>query len=229
MTTRDLEDRWIAYKDAEKLGLRRQALNLLDEVIEMAKNLPAEQCRSWVEELACQIVDQDLDQPVRAPLFKNLILPVLREGLNLGRAGCARWLADLGKPYPRVLSSHLPREFQTPRDLLRQALRLDPDDARACQLLIAEELEGIAYSLHELPSAVLCGPNAATVEECDEMLEDLHEFEKLVTEHGVREQHKALIEKAGFHYRLYKLHLQEPTGLSFPERLLETPHKPRPV
>jgi hypothetical protein len=66
-------------------------------------------------------------------------------------------------------------------------------------------LEGLRYSMHELPAGVLWNPNAATSKQCAELMNDLHRFEELSKTLGI-EQNK-FIEDCRWHLEHYPHYL----------------------
>lgn len=126
----------------------------------------------------------------------------------------------------------LPEALQKPRSLFRLALIHDPNDSAARRHLIRSELEGIEYSVHELPYGVLYS-GGASVEECGIMLDDLQQLGALLQLEGLTERYRTVVEYARFHYQAYRDYLLNHPGRGF-AWLLETgtwgtpPERPQP-
>ena len=90
---------------------------------------------------------------------------------------------------------------------MREALAVDPDDARARSMLIKALRWRLEYSLHELPAGVLYEQDAATIEQCRDLQNELDEFENLAAVHGVFAEHKDLIAACRYHYETYPAYL----------------------
>jgi hypothetical protein len=65
------------------------------------------------------------------------------------------------------------------------------------------------YVLHELPAGVLYGDDGATIKECDQLLVELSDYERLAMELGGDNQDRELITDARFHIPAYRRYLLE--------------------
>ena len=65
------------------------------------------------------------------------------------------------------------------------------------------------YALHELPAGVLYGHDGATIEQCDELLVELSDYERLAMEFGAEEEDRELIAQSRFHIPAYRRYLLE--------------------
>ena len=61
------------------------------------------------------------------------------------------------------------------------------------------------YTLHELPTGVLYGANGATIEECDELIEEIKKYE--IQCNKLQLDENELIEECKFYYQAYKAYL----------------------
>lgn len=95
---------------------------------------------------------QDHPIPLRMAFLSDIVLPVLVNGKSARRNDCARWLGQLLAGVPSLEKHELlaPRvpDF---REMMEEAIALDPADDRARRLLLRCLVRGIGYSLHELP------------------------------------------------------------------------------
>jgi hypothetical protein len=203
----DLEVTWQRYLEEEKNGVRTEALRLLDRFVGALLTQAPSLRRSWAMHIAATIVDEGIDLPVRFPLFRRVLLPVLVDGVNRHESGCARWLAAFESMLYHSLPTGLSPELESRTGLLREAIRLDPSDKRALEQLIASEASYLDYTLHELPTGVLYGRNGATLEQCEKLLDGLGEFESHIHQSGQTYQYQELVNECRLHYQAYRQYL----------------------
>ena len=218
----DLEVTWQRYLEEEKNGVRTEALRQLDRFVDALLTQPPSLRRSWAMHIAATLVDEGIDVPVRFPLFRRVLLPVLVEGVNRHGPGCARWLAAFESMLYHSLPTGLPPELESRTGLLREAIRLDPSDQRALEQLIASEASYFNYTLHELPTGVLYGHNGATLEQCEKLLDGLKEFETHVHQSEQALQYQELVNECRFHYQAYRQYLMTNRETTSYERYLQT-------
>jgi hypothetical protein len=180
----------------------------LDRFIDALLESPQATWHAWAKRTAAAVSDQGIETPVRFPLFRRVLLPALADGVRREEPGCARWLESFHQLMSHVKESGLPAALASPYGLLREALRLDPYDARARRRLIDLFVGYFEYSLHELPTGVLYGTDGATAAQCEELSRDLDEFRVLVTAAGETEQFAGLIAECDFHFRTYAEYLR---------------------
>lgn len=201
----NIERAWVAYEAAERDRIRDVYLAKLGELIQVLKSLPEAQRFAWARSLAKQSVDEAAATPVRIPLFREVLFPALRAGLQAREPGCARWLAGFAQLLYKSAEcqGQLDPEHRGEAGLLREALRVDPLDTRARARLITSMTGALNYALHELPAGVLYGHDGATIEQCAELRADLDELESLVTAHGTRAEYEDLINDCRYHFTAY--------------------------
>ncbi|MDQ6436536.1 hypothetical protein RB623_21000 [Mesorhizobium sp. LHD-90] len=156
------ERAWAVYVGAEKSGSRAEKLSTLDALgVELIAARP-EGRRQFVESWCLAFLDGDAVSPLslgngqwmRLPLFRAVFRPVLESGRLEGRAGYARWSAQLHGLFSRPEGAYRPYE-PSAKALLREALQVDPGDIRARALLIEDLLSDVDYYCHELPAGLL--------------------------------------------------------------------------
>src|SRR6185436_8594182 len=109
---------------------------------------------------------------------------------------------------------------------LLRAVQEDPTDIRAKQRLLMLMRSRFDYVLHELPSGVLYGHDGATKEECDELITELSDYERLAQELGFDDADRELISEAQFHVPAYKRYLSERNRyLSYARYLSDHPRR----
>jgi hypothetical protein len=212
MISPEIEQLWAAYVDSEKIRIRAESVRALERFIDAVVALPAVAWHPWARELAERVVDKKYDLPIRLPLFRAVIFPALRAGLDGSMPGCARWLAGLANLLYKspACQEQLPQDLQSEWGLLVRAIRDDPTDLRAKKRLLQEMRYHCDYAVHEVPSGVLYGNHSASIAECDELLADLDAYEKLAQELGPEEEDLELIEEARFHIPAYRDYLSQP-------------------
>ncbi|MBN8628196.1 MAG: hypothetical protein J0M17_22180 [Planctomycetes bacterium] len=198
---------WQHFLDAEKKHDRRASLSALNRFIDALLGEDQATWHSWAYDLAAKIWDAKVDIPIRYPLVTRVLLPALNEGALNGVQGCLRWLAVCGRG--SQLDARLPEHLRTPVGLLKEAIRIDPNDRIARNRLLEIWAPTFEYSLHELPAGVLYGHNGATIAECGELLEFLDEFRTYAAELEQPSRYSSLIADCDLHFRCYRSYLQQ--------------------
>jgi len=205
---RRLQEQLEKYQRAEADRIRSVLSAELETFIAMLLQSECTEYRKWVCELSHQIIDEKNEFPVRMPLFEKIIFPVLYEDFKSKKPNSARWLSGYSqliyksKVVKRVLGEEFTEEY-----FLRKAIEHDPADIISKEKLIAVIAQQLEYSIHEVPYGVLWGHNGTSVEECDELVLSLSEFEKMVADMPFHKDYKELISECGFHFREYKNYL----------------------
>ena len=200
---------WNQYLHEERSGVRRTALTRLDAFIAALLQEPSTVWTEWARALAAASADDSLDVPVRMPLFRQVFLPALTAGVRHGEPGAARTLACFGHLLVHGLPTDLPPALEARAGLLREAVRVDPGDVRALNLLVEDEARYFTFTLHELPSGVLYGMNGATCEQCAELLCAVDAFDELTRRIPGGARYGALIRECRFHYAHYAQYLNQ--------------------
>lgn len=200
---------WEAYLAEEKDGVRFKALILLDAFIASLLAQHESVWQTWAIALSEEVMNHQRRIPVRMPLFRFVIFPALHSWLIGGSGAAARLLAGFSQS---LYNSHhclnqLPRELQTEYGLLLEAIKRDSSDLRSKCRLRPIFRNRFHYVLHELPSGVLFGWDAATDEECCELLEKLAQYSKLCEEIGWEDYDRVLIADASFYIHAYRDYL----------------------
>jgi hypothetical protein len=93
----------------------------------------------------------------------------------------------------RRLWDGLPESAQTPLALLRHAERWSPDDKQVLAALVASDVDGFNYAMHEIPAGILYGLDGASAAECQELLEDLQLLEQRLLKLGWQSKYATTI------------------------------------
>jgi len=199
---------WEQYLDAEASGLRGRALEALGRFIETFRSLPTDARRTWALGLAQAVADEEATVPIRTPLFRDVLRPILEDGVRQGEAGCARWLAHHDVLLIQCGGSSLPESLRNSIALLKEALRVDSTDALARRRLVEANARYMTHTLHELPAGVLFEGDRATLGQCHELLALLAEFWEHLTVLGLQHEYAELVRECDHHYRAYAEYLR---------------------
>jgi hypothetical protein len=202
----ECERLWAAYLAAERDRVRAVTMPALDAFLDALLAQAPTTWKQWAKDLAREVADEGADWPVRFPLFRRALLPALTEGLTAREHGPARWLASFDQLLNHVMGE-LPAELRSAEALLKEALRVDPNDHRARRMLVERVAWYLEYTLHELPRGVLFGNDGATADECGELVELLGEFRKDAERLGDTSRYVELIADCDLHFRAYREYL----------------------
>lgn len=164
----------------ERSGSRAEKLSTLDAFISELISGSPEGRRGFVESWCAAFLDGDAvselslgdGEWMRLPLFRSVFRQILETRRSEKRAGYARWSAQLHGLFSRPEGGYGQYELSA-KALLREALQVDPADARARALLIEDILSDVEYDCHELPYGLLVKAEA--------LLKDISEVEKLLS------------------------------------------------
>ncbi len=203
-------EHWNEYLDAENRGTRNQKLGSLDRFIGSLLDLPKETWTDWAITLCLLHETGKAPIPIRQQLFVKVLFPAMMHSWKSGTAGSLRLMAGFFDHVYRCRTCirEIPEELQSPELLLREELRLNPNDQCAGLMLVSSMAGYLAHTLHELPDGVLYGMDGASISECVELTEYIVEFQELVDRFGVRDNYRELIHDATFHFNAYCAYLQ---------------------
>lgn len=215
---------WEAYVESERVRVRQDSVTTLQSFIEALTQLPADVTHSWAREFSANVIDKHEQIPVRLPLFRDVLFPALLDGLERSVPGCARWLAGFAQLLHKSpsCSEQLPENQRSEYGLLLRAVQDDPQDASAKKRLLVVMRGHFEYALHELPSGVLYGHDGATIEQCDELLHELADYERLAQETGSETIDSELLATARFHIPAYRRYLLDRKSYASCEQYLST-------
>ncbi len=199
---------WAAYVDAERQRVRQESLGALERFIDAARAADAAEVRAWAAAFARESVEGRDRTPVRLPLFRDVLFPALLAGHAAGDAESTWLLSRFGQLLYQSpeCARLLPERERSEHGLLLALRRIAPSHARGRDRLLALLADRFDFALHELPSAVLYGMDAASPEGCAEMLDELRFFQDLAAEAGSAE-YDELIADARFHVEAYRDYL----------------------
>ncbi len=208
--TAEVDEHWTRYLEAEDRGQRSDALAQLADVVDALRRVSAEERNVWAMELAVGVADGQVDLPLRMPLWVDVIVPALLDGLARGdgaaHRACALLFQRLAKGPTRL--AVLPSDLRHPMALLERALEIDPDDARSGLELVGLMARYLDYAVHEVPVGVLWDTSSATAAQCGELLDDLSRFRQLSQCYTPDADYSGLVERCQFHFEKYRDYLE---------------------
>ena len=141
---------------------------------------------------------------IRHPFFLRVIYPVLSKGVEDNNMEAIKQLIKLFDYYGNFQNLTNDNKY-TIWSLLTKGLQLSPFDKELLTIYESRQEDYFDYTLHELPSGVLYGSNGATIEQCDELLSDLADYEEVCRKLNLDRQE--LISNCKLYYNSYKSYL----------------------
>tara|TARA_R110002049_G_scaffold305056_3_gene501124 strand:+ start:81957 stop:82634 length:678 start_codon:yes stop_codon:yes gene_type:complete len=206
-------DLWNAYLETENLRFRSERNIALDRFLDSFATLPLATQREWALQF---VTDPDFEAlTIRMPLFRRVLLPLVRTAVDDRVPRCAHWLSKHAHLIYKCRDTirDLPDTY-TEHGLLLTALDHDETDDNSRRRLVELIANQMEYTLHELPAGVLYGHNGATVSECREMQAELDDFVVHATRLGVTDTYADLISDCRFHDTQYGKYLADRRGVT---------------
>jgi hypothetical protein len=196
---------WQQYLAFETQGLRPQAHRGLEDFIRALRQLAPERREAFLEHFCTLVVDQKQEVPLEEPLFSEMLAPYLITQY-LAQSPAAPWwiaaFADQFNATPKY-REELGVEYVSELVMLREAMTRNPANLAVQRRLLEVMAKLNDYSIHEVPSGVLYGPNGASIAECQEMLEDITEFRQLAQNTGLLQDYEQRIDNWEFYFKAY--------------------------
>jgi hypothetical protein len=179
---------WNQYVALERQGLRRPAIQALGAFVAAVSRYAQERKEAWVFSFCQAVLDEEEDPhaaarlPVRTPLVRDLVFPVLLAAYRRRARGAARWLARYHWAQSLCAAEVVAGFDETYRGLLEIAMREDPHDERTRRLLTDDWLR----SCEELPGDVLRASLAQAADRPalrDALIRRLHDWFVHLTHH----------------------------------------------
>ena len=190
------------YIDIESNTFRTDKIKKLDELITNIRQsgftLSLADTLSIVEHLTQNNIT------IRHPLFLHVIYPVLTKAIdqeNIDAIKSLLHLVDYFGGYYKLIKDNRFLKW----GLLTKGLQLKPDDHELLTRYEKEQRDYFEYTLHELPSGVLYENNGASIPQCEELLNEISEYEKVCKKLQIDQQE--LIDECKFYYTSHKDYL----------------------
>jgi len=160
----ELYEQFISLKET---GRRAEAKVVLDEFIASFQSLGEKAV--WVRAF---LERQEFEDKIRHEIYEELVFPVLLEGYSRKDAWSVCNLAKTSQNLYAAKSLHAAVEFRSEFQFLAEAYELEPTE-QIRKYLLDRQIRGFHYSQHEWPAGILYGSNGASLNECDEILQDV--------------------------------------------------------
>lgn len=141
---------------------------------------------------------------IRQPVFASIIYPPLDQGVVSGDINAVKALIRLSS-YMHNHQKYTKHYKYSVSGLVDAGLKISPYDKELLGWYEKNTRDYLLYTLHELPSGVLYGVDGASVEECDELIFLVAEYESACEKLSV--EYKEMIAKCRFYYLAYKKYL----------------------
>ncbi|MFL5742597.1 MAG: hypothetical protein ACJ75B_20405 [Flavisolibacter sp.] len=141
---------------------------------------------------------------IRHPFFLYVIYPVLVKGIEGDDIQAIKQLITLFDYYGNFQNLTSDNKYTT-WALLTKGLQLSPLDKDLLGIYERLQENYFDYTLHELPTGILYSADGATIEQCDELLNDLSDYEDVCKKLNVDRQE--LIKNCKLYYNSYKSYL----------------------
>ena len=155
-----------------------------------------------VSYLTNHLIDKEIK--IRQPFFSKIIYPVLSHEVDLDNIDAIKLmlkLLNILMGLQELTNNHKYSYSQ----LIERGLSLQPNDK---ELLENRELtlrNYISYTNHEVPIGVLYDNDGASIENCDELLNTLKQYETICSK--LKVDNSELTNEAEFYYKAYKDYL----------------------
>ena len=141
---------------------------------------------------------------VRQAFFNEVIHPILSRQIEEEKLEAIKLMIKLEQhliAYQGITKNY----HYTAAELINKGLQFAPDDKELLQMYEVKTANYLNYSIHEVPIGIIYGNNGATIEQCDELLELVNEYEQVCKKLGL--DRKELIDDCKYFYSLYKEYL----------------------
>ena len=160
----ELYEQFISLKE---MGRRAEAKVVLDEFIASFQSFGEKAV--WVRAF---LERQEFEDKIRHEIYEQLVFPVLLEGYSRKDVWSVFNLAKTSQNLYAAKSLHAVVEFRSEFQFLIEAYELEPTE-QVRKYLLDRQIRGFHYSQHEWPAGILYGSNGASLDECDEILQEV--------------------------------------------------------
>ena len=141
---------------------------------------------------------------IRQPIFLNVFYPTLTTEIEKNNVEAIKAFIRLIEYYGNYHNLRIDNRFSV-WQLLEQGLRLSPNDTELLRQYEEKQRDYFEYTLHEIPTGVLYGSDGATIEQCEELLNDLTKYKEVCEK--LKVDNEELITDCEFYYSSYKDYL----------------------
>lgn len=154
----------------QSLGQKNKATKSLRDFISSFESI--EEIDNWVWANLADL-SSNSNARVRHEIFHELIYPVLKSGYNKGDFTSTLWLAKLIQNVYQMAKIHEELVGVSEMELLRKCHTLEPENNEVRLLLLECIVKVLQYSEHEWPRGILYSHDGATLEQCEEIAEEI--------------------------------------------------------
>lgn len=233
-----MNDIWNEYNHVRITGDKKKANKLLFDFIEYLKQQDKKDIHLFVDDICGQILDLDhellsnngtdvSDKEIRIqhPLFKEVILPILKEEYKKNNPKYIKWIGQFEQFFysDRNSTEAFLRElnidgFFEPRFFFEKSLALDKNQ-KTLTLLLYKIAQDLNYYTHEVPMAVLATPEVlseeiATFRKFWEQSESKYDWEASLLEWELIAKHWSIYLETQVRYDNFENYLKE-NGIQF--------------
>ena len=168
------------FRDHEERGLKKQASASLRMFIKSFETKREKE--NWVWENLPSLV-KNRHSRIRHEIFHELVYPILKAGYMNSDFASTIWLGKLVQNIYQAKELHEELGWVTELNLYEKAHEIDPSNTEARLLFLKAIVAWLEYSEHEWPSGILYGNDGASLEQCDEIEDEVQRVLRLDREH----------------------------------------------
>ncbi len=142
---------------------------------------------------------------IRHPLFVNVFYPTLTSEIEKNNLEAIKSLIQLFEYYGSYQNLTNDNKFSVWK-LIELGLKIMPNDRELLRQYQEKQKNYFEYTLHELPAGVLYGSDGATIEECEDLLNQLNKYKEVCGQLNI--DNEELITECEFYYSTYKNYLK---------------------
>jgi hypothetical protein len=110
---------------------------------------------------------------IRNELFEEIVFPVLWKGYKNKDIQSMIWLTRLNQNYYQNNRIRKLMDYKSPIQIIQECYEIDPNNHEVSDLYLEFKIDGISYSIHEFPSAILTVNDDTRKEDCKKLLEEI--------------------------------------------------------
>jgi hypothetical protein len=200
--------------------VRKEKLRKLDELYQSIKD-DAQLTPQEILNLTKDLLQRGLT--IRQTFFSDAIHPILSRQIEQGNVEAIKLMVKLEQHL--IAHQGITKDYgYTAVELINKGIRLAPNDEELLQMYEVKTANYLYYSIHEVPIGIIYGNDGATIEQCDELLEFVHEYEQVCKKLGV--DRNELIKDCKYFYPLYKDYLKDYKSYNgFKDYLIRNEHR----
>lgn len=182
--------------------VRKEKLRKLDELFQLIKD-NSQFSSEQILDLTRLLLQKNLI--IRQTFFNDVIHAILSRHVEQDDVDAIKLMVKLEQHL--IAYQGITKDYRyTAVELINKGLQLAPDDKELLQMYEVKTANYLYYSIHEVPIGIIYGNNGATIEQCNELLGLVKEYEQVCKMLGI--DGSELIEDCKYYYSLYKEYLK---------------------